>query len=104
MYIETKKCIRKLYILGKDGFTDMNLEFHPSLCTTAVEKLSNFIKDNGIDVVLYKGGNVEKDICDKLDMESFNIELFDGMIKTNSNEPCEEVTSYYNQLIHIGCF
>ena len=31
-YIQTSKshqCIRKLYILAKDGFTDLKLEFHP---------------------------------------------------------------------------
>ena len=26
---ETHRCIRKLYILSKDGYTDMELEFHP---------------------------------------------------------------------------
>ena len=31
-YIQTSKshqCVRKLYILAKDGFTDLKLEFHP---------------------------------------------------------------------------
>ena len=114
----THKCIRKLYILAKDGYTDLKLEFFPckpfptlerryqrafrycqqeihklsycpegpsSPCSTAAEKLNKFIVDNEIDLVLYKGGIVEKNICDKLDIDSFDIELFEEDLEKSTH-------------------
>ena len=97
------KCYRKLYILSKDGFTDLELDFFPcrtfkdldrrykksfrfcrahihklsyypekcaSPCSTAVDKVDKFIVDNGIDLVLYKGGCIEKHMCKELSIRS----------------------------------
>ena len=131
----THKCIRKLYILAKDGYTDLKLEFFPcqpfpalerryqrafrycqqeihklsycpegpsSPCSTAAEKLNKFIVDNEIDLVLYKGGIVEKNLCDELDIDSFNIELFEeDLEKVYSHDPYEEVNCYFIQLIEF---
>ena len=131
----THKCIRKLYILAKDGYTDLKLEFFPcqpfpalkrryqrafrycqqeihklsyypeepsSPCSTAAEKLKKFIVDNEIDLVLYKGGIVEKNLCDELDIDSFNIELFEeDLEKVYSHDPYEEVNCYFIQLIEF---
>ena len=92
----THKCLQKLYILAKNGYTDMELEFFPckplltleekyqrafqycqrkihklsyypkgpsSSCSTAAEKLKKYVVDNEIDLVLYEGGRVEKNLC-----------------------------------------
>ena len=129
----THKCIRKLYILAKDGYTDLQLEFSPceplhklekryqnafqychseihklpycpegpsSSCSTAVEKLNNFIVNNEIDLVFYKGGEIEKEVCDELDIDSFNIENFKSELeKVYSHDPYIEVNCYFTQLV-----
>ena len=131
----THKCIRKLYILARDGFTDLKLEFHPckplrelerryqrafkycrarihqltyfpdgpaSPCSTAAEKLNKFVVDNDIGVILYKGGQVEKNLCDELDIDSFNIEFFDkDLEKVYSHDPYVEVNNYFTQLVEF---
>ena len=84
------------------------LPFYPqgrsSPCSTAIEKVDRFITNNGIDLILYKGGTVEKKFCQELDIPSFNIEFFNGLIKSNSHNPHEEVNNYYSQLVNLGCF
>ena len=134
-YIQTLKnhrCIRKLYILAKDGFREKELEFYPCIqynqmkrrnkrafnyckanihklsyypqryaspCSTAVEKLKNFIDDNDIDFILYKGGEIEVDLCAELDIPAYNIECF-ALEKAFSHDPRTEVNCYYNQLVY----
>ena len=128
------KCLRKLYILAKDGFTDRELEFYPckkfedleikykksffycranihllpyypkryaSPCSTAVSKIEKFIKDNGIDLILYKGGCIEEQICRELCISSFNIEKLGNFEKPYSHDPNVEVRTYYEQLIQL---
>ena len=104
----THRCIRKLYILAKNGYTDLQLEFFPcdplhkldkkyqrafqycqreihklpycpegpsSPCSTAAEKLNNFIVKNNIDLVFYKGGQIEKVVCDELHINSLILRI-----------------------------
>ena len=130
------KCIRKLYIMTKDGVTFMEMEFfpcklyeelerkyqrsfkycykhihklpyypqeHSAPCSTALEKVDRFITDNGIELILFKGGIVERNLCQELAIPSFNIEFFRKLVKANSHEPSEEVNCYYNQLVMFGC-
>ena len=70
-------------------------------CLRALPMLNKFVVENGIELVLYKGGTIEKNLCAKLDVESFNIECFDGIEKAYSHDPREEVNFYYNQLIKM---
>ena len=108
-YIQISKdhrCVRKLYILAKDGFTEKELEFHPCIryrsmskrnkrtfhyckthihklpyyprvyaspCNTALDKIGRFIDENNIDFILYKGGEIENDLCDDIGISSYNI-------------------------------
>ena len=138
-YIQTSKehhCVRKLYMLAKDGFTEKELEFHPcvryrsmdkrnkrsfnyckahihklpfyprtyaSPCDTALEKIGRFIDDNYIDFVLYKGGDIEKKLCQQLCIPSYNIECIKGIEKAYSHNPRIEVNCYYGQLVELGC-
>ena len=97
----THKCVRKLYMLAKDGNMDLLLEFfpcqplrkldkkyqrtfwycqreihklsyHPRLpsppCLSVVKELNNFIVDNDIELVFYKCGDIEKNLCKELDI------------------------------------
>ena len=136
-YIQTSKthrCIRKLYILAKDGFTAKELTFHPcvryknmdkrhkrtfryckrhihklsyypkvyaSPCSTALAKVKMFIVDNDIDIILYKGGEIEKELCDVLNIPSYNIECFRKLEKAYSHDPRIEVNCYYGQLVEL---
>ena len=63
--------------------------------------MNKFIVDNDIELVLYKGGTIEKDLCRELDVDCMNIECFEGIEKASSHDPREEVNFYYNQLIRI---
>ena len=67
---------------------------------SVVKELNNFFVDNDIELVLYKGGEIEKNICKELDIPSFNIENFD-LEKVYSDDPYVEVNCYYSQLIEI---
>ena len=126
------RCIRKLYILAENGFTDMEMEFYPCKryreleskykksfqfcrrnihnlsynpwkfsprCSQAQQKLNEFVVRNGITMILFKGGIVERDMCRELGIESMNIELLGKLVKTYSHDPREEVNFYYKQLI-----
>ena len=130
---QTHKCVRKLYMLAKDGYMDLLLEFFPcqSLreqskkyqrtfrycqreihklpyyplspsppCLNVLKELNNFIVDNDIELVFYKGGDIEKNLCKELDIQSYNIENFD-IEKVYSHDPYVEVNYYYRQLIEM---
>ena len=139
-YIQISKehrCIRKLYMLAKDGFTEKELEFYPcvryrsmnkrnkrsfhyckahihnlrfyprtyaSPCDTAREKICQFIDENNIDFVLYKGGEIESDVCSAIGIPSYNIECIKGFEKAYSHDPRTEVNCYYGQLVQLFCF
>ena len=139
-YIQTSKehrCVRKLYLLAKDGFTEKELEFHPCIryrsmskrnkrsfhyckahihklpfyprtyaspCDTAREKIGRFIDENNIDFILYKGCEIESDLCSDLGISSYNIECIKGLEKAYSHDPPTEVNSYYGQLVELNCF
>ena len=139
-YIQTSRdhrCIRKLYILAKDGFTDRELEFHPcvryrsmdkrhkrsfkyckthihrlpyypkvysSPCHTALERVRRFIDENNIDFILYKGGEIERDLCSELEIACYNIECFQELEKPYSHDPRIEVNCYYGQLVALNYF
>ena len=129
----THKCIRKLYMLAKDGYMDLLLEFFPCEplhkldkkyqrafhycqrkihklpycpsppsppCWTAVKELNNFIVDNDIDMICYKGGDVEKNLCEELDIQSFDIENY-NLEREYSHDPYVEMNFYYRQLIDM---
>ena len=125
------RCIRKLYILEKNGYTDMELEFYPCKRYTELERryqksfrfcqmhihklnynpkkyspkclqilpiLNEFIVDSGIELILYKGGTIERDLSNALDLPSFNIECFKEMEKAYSHDPRTEVNCYFSQI------
>ena len=128
----THRCIRKLYILAKNRYSDMELEFYPCIpykelekryqrsfrfcrnhihkltynqiheyapaCKTVLAKLNTFIVYNSIDIILYKGGTIEKELCTELDIPSLNIECIEGLEKVYSHDPRTEVNCYFSQI------
>ena len=130
------KCIRKLYILAKDGCTDMELDFKPCKplyelpkfyqrsfrfcenhihklpyypahkyaprCSKVLERINAFIVYNNIDVIFYKGGDIEKQLCQKLCIPSYNLECLPDLGKVESHDPQTEVNGYYKQLVNLG--
>ena len=139
-YIRTSKthrCVRKLYMLAKNGFNELDREFYPCIqykelekryqrsfrfcrahihklsyypqqycspCSTVLAKVNQFIVNNDIELILYKGGTIEKDLCKELDIPSLNIECFEELKKAYSHDPCTEVNCYYGQLLHLDYF
>ena len=71
-------------------------------CVKALKKINEFIVNNNIEVMLYKGGTIEKDICYELDVPAYNIECFSELDKVQSHDPRTEVSCYYGQLIELA--
>ena len=132
---KTHRCIRKLYILAKDGFTELESDFYPckryrdidekyqrsfrycrahvhqlrydprrytSECRNAATVVKKFIDNNDIEFILYKGGTIERDLCEELCIPSYNIECKPGLEKANCHDPKKEIRFYFNQLVKCG--
>ena len=129
----THQCIRKMYLLMKDGLTDLELNFHPCMryqdlgpryqrsfrfcrkhihkltydpmewprirCAEAVSKINEFLVYNDVEMILYKGGTIEKDLCEELCIKSMNIELLPEIKKVESHDPRLEVNWYHGQIL-----
>ena len=131
------KCIRKISILAKDGFTDITREFTPCRhfheleekyrkaflyckkhihklpykpnyqlkniqpCRCAVEVIKDFLCDNKITIVVYKGGSVERDFCADIDIPSYNIEQL-GVGRAFNHDPEQEVRFFFNELVRLN--
>ena len=136
-YIQTSKthrCIRKLCILGKDGFTDLEKEFYPCTeynyleeqdkvsfdwCRKRIHKLNyypkrwspecrrvtsivrNFITTNNFKFILFKGGTIERDLCNTIDIPAYNIECL-NIEKAKCHNPKVEIEHYFGQLLKAG--
>ena len=137
-YIQTSKehkCVRKLYILAKNGSEEMELEFYPCirykdlskkyqssfhycqkyvhkltynprnyspLCENILKEINNFIVYNDIELVLYKGGIIERDLCIDLHIPSLNLECIPSLKTVKSHNPRVEVNWYYAQLVALS--
>ena len=128
----THRCVRKIYILAKNGSEELELEFYPCirfkelepryqrafrfcrnhihklsynpttyspLCGNVLPEINNFITNNDIELILYKGGTIEKDLCEELCITSLNIEYIPELEKTQSHDPRAEVNWYYGQIV-----
>ena len=78
-----KYCKRKIHKL-----TYNPEHYYP--CILSVNVIDNFIKMNNINLVLYKGGSLEKNICENIGIKSLNLEDV-GVPKASSHQPKEEV-------------
>ena len=70
-------------------------------CRQVLTLLKKFIVSNNIELVLYKGGTIEKDLLNEIDIASMNIEHLNGIQKIHSHDPCTEVNAYYSQIVEM---
>ena len=66
-------------------------------CYTAPTELERFIKKNNVSLIFYKGGEMEKHLCEYIGVPSYNIELL-GAPKVNSHNPRDEVVAHLKYL------
>ena len=78
-----------------------NLNVQSLGCNQAKEVIKHLLNKDKIDMVLYKGGIVERDFCREINIAAYNIEQL-NVVKVNSHDPEEEVNLYYKQLIQNG--
>ena len=71
-------------------------------CTQSTTVLYEFIVKHNVKLVLYKGGQIEKELCDEINFPSFNIERLDGIHKADTHDPDVEVHFHYKSLIQGG--
>ena len=68
-------------------------------CQCVEKVIKDFIALHNFKFILHKGGNVEKHLCDTMNIVAYNIEIFD-IDKARSHDPEEEVNFYFRQLIN----
>ena len=78
-----------------------NPKQYSPICSTVLDKINEFIVYNDIELVLYKGGTIEKDLCSELDISSVNIERLEDLEKAQSHDPRFEVNFYYDQIVNM---
>ena len=71
-------------------------------CIESLGAIREFVEDQNVEVVLYKGGTIEKDVCEAMGVESLNIEVLDELRKVHSHDPATEVNLYCDQLYNIS--
>ena len=69
-------------------------------CLKVLPILNEFILDNDINLILYKGGTIERDLSKALDVSSLDIECFE-LEKVQSHDPYVEVNGYFSQIVEI---
>ena len=67
-------------------------------CLQVLPLLNKFIGDCGIELILYKGGTIERDLSKALNLPSLNIECFEELEKAYSHDPRIEVNCYFSQI------
>jgi len=82
------------------------LEYYPTAyadrCVNSLAIIKDFITTNNINLLLYKGGIIEKRLAEKLNIASYNIEKV-GAPKVDSHDPEVEVNAHWNFLLQRGC-
>ena len=132
---QTHQCIRKFYMLARNGDYEFKGEFYPCKrfhelevrfqrafryckknihkltynpihyspeCSTSSSVIKKIVTDIGCDFILYKGGTIEREICERIGVVSYNIECLDGLQKALTHDPIEEVRFYMKQLNDMG--
>ena len=78
-----KRSIHRLSYYPRDGYA----------CSYFLTFLTNFLERNDIQIILYKGGTIERTVCQKIGKPCMNLELL-GCPKAYSHNPKEEVRCY----------
>ena len=74
------------------------LPFYPSncrdlTCTQMLQNVRSFLKVKKIDLILHKGGNIERDLAKELGYHHINLELI-GVPRAPNHDPLQEVRFY----------
>ena len=70
-------------------------------CKEAAEKVGQFITQHNIDFILYKGGEIENELCLDLNITAYNMELhFPQIEKVEFHDLKVKVGGYYTQIVN----
>ena len=84
-------CKRKIHHL------DYNPYHGARECMDAPNAIMKMIRENEIQIILYKGGVIEKDMAYLIGVECVNLEDF-GIAKAPDHNPLNEVAFYHREL------
>ena len=80
------------------------LDYYPkglsNACIFAVDTLKTFVKMNGVRVVLFKGGIIERRLCETAGIKYFDIGAL--VPKANCHDPRIEVRQHFKYLV-LNC-
>ena len=89
----------------RDVLHNGDFDFYPKKgfrrCRDMGRLIRRIIADYDIEILIYKGGNVERDFAIELGILSKCLEDF-GVKKVNSHEPLEEIQDHLRQLKEIA--
>ena len=81
------------------------LSYYPQImsgpCSSAGSELKRFITHNNITMIYFKGGQIERRLCESIGVPSVNIERF-GAPKVDSHDPRVEVRLHLEFLKQYG--
>ena len=69
-------------------------------CVNIPEMVKDYLEFNDISIVYYKGGCLEKDLCEKMGFESRDLEKF-GVQKAQTHDPLTEVKFFKREFERI---
>ena len=78
-----------------------NPEKYSPGCRQVLALLKEFIVSNSVELILYKGGTIERDLCNEMNILSFNIEYLHGLKKVSSHDSFIEVNCYFSQIMEV---
>lgn len=81
-----------------------NPRFYTTWCETVIKVLKDFIEKNKIQFVLYKGGDIERNLCEEIGIPSYNIEALPGIEKAPNHDPEAEVRFHFKQILEYGAW
>ena len=109
--LDGNPCIPKKYLKNKDRSSYEycrreihGLSFEPKQpyfeCHQIAEKIWRFLVKHDIEIVFYKGGTAESDVCWEIGMECENLERY-GITKypEKHHDPLQEIRYFYHQMI-----
>ena len=67
------------------------------MCEDANEIIREFVDYTESEIILFKGGVIEKEIGKEIGVQTYDLERL-GVKKAKNHNPLEEVQDYYNQL------
>ena len=69
-------------------------------CHQIVERIWRFLEKHNIEIVFYKGGTIEKDVCWEIGIPCENLEHY-GISKypEKIHEPLDEIRYFYHQMV-----